>query len=163
MDLTEGNNVGHVESKLAGLGLELPAPQVFPNPNRTGAVRVGELLFVSGHPPAPLPGVRTEGRVGADMSEEEGYVAARACALNILTTVRSVVGDLDRVKRVVKLLGFVNTATGFTRQFAVMDGASDLFLALFGPDCVSTRSAIGVAELARGIPVEVEAIFQVET
>ncbi|HEY6328920.1 MAG TPA: RidA family protein [Blastocatellia bacterium] len=150
-----------IQSRLRELGITLPEPQVFPNPNRTGWVRVRDLLFVSGHPPPPLAGVKTEGKIDGDLSEEEGYEAARACAINILTTVQSAVG-LDKVKRVVKLLGFVNTTPGFNRQFAVMDGASDLFMQVFGPNAVSTRSAVGVLELARGIPVEVEAIFEIE-
>jgi enamine deaminase RidA (YjgF/YER057c/UK114 family) len=155
--------MGRVTDRLNELGLALPPPQVFPNPNRTSAVQVGELLFVSGHPPAALSGVKTAGKIPADLSEEEGYIAARACALNILTTVQNAVGDLDKVKRVVKMLGFINTVPGFEREFAVMDGASDLYLALFGPECVSTRAAVGVADLARGIPVEIEAIFRIES
>ncbi|HWP43388.1 MAG TPA: RidA family protein [Blastocatellia bacterium] len=154
--------MGRIREKIRSLGHPFPDPQVFPNRNRAGAVLVGELLFISGHPPPPLPGVRIEGKIDRDLTEEEGYIAARACALNILATVEACIGDLDRVKRVVKLLGFVNSSPGFSRQFAVVDGASDLFLSLFGPDLVSTRSAVGVLELARGIPVEIEAIFQVE-
>ena len=154
--------MGTVETKLAELGLALPDLQIFPNSNRTAFVRVGELLFLSGHPPPPLEGVRTEGKIGADMTEEEGYVAAQAVALNLMATVRAATGDLDRVKRIVKLMAFVNSAPGFTRQFAVVDGASDLLLKLYGPDAVSTRSSVGVLELARGIPVEIEAIFHVE-
>lgn len=155
--------MGRIMDKLGELGYELPPPQVFPNPNRTGAVQVGVLLFVSGHPPAPLDGVKLTGKIPADLSEEDGYIAARACALNILRTVQQALGDLDRIRRVVKLLGFINTVPGFEREFAVMDGASDLYLALFGADGVSTRAAVGVADLARGIPVEIEAVFQIET
>jgi enamine deaminase RidA (YjgF/YER057c/UK114 family) len=155
--------MGHISTRLQELGISLPEPQIFPNMNRTGWAMTGNLLFVSGHPPAALPGVKTEGKVDEDLSEKEGYDAARACAANILSTVQSALGDLDRVKRVIKLLGFINTAPGFNRQFAVMDGASDLFLEVFGPNAVSTRSAVGVLELARGIPVEVEAIFEVES
>lgn len=154
--------MGNVEATLAQLGLALPDLQIFPNPNRTAWVQVGELLFLSGHPPASGDGVRTEGKIGADMTEEEGYAAARACALNLLATVRAATGDLDRVRRVVKLTAYVNSASGFTRQFAVVDGASDLFLALYGPEAVSTRTSVGVLELARGIPVEVDALFHVE-
>jgi enamine deaminase RidA (YjgF/YER057c/UK114 family) len=150
-----------IQGKLLDLGITLPDPQVFPNPNRTGWVLAGGLLFVSGHPPPPLPGVKIEGKIDGDLSVAEGYEAARACAVNVLSTVRSAV-DLDKVKRVVKLLGFINTTPGFKRQFAVMDGASDLFLQVFGQNAVSTRSAVGVLELARGIPVEVEAIFELE-
>jgi enamine deaminase RidA (YjgF/YER057c/UK114 family) len=151
-----------VIAKLDELGLALPPIHSFPNPNRTGAVPAGELLFISGHPPASLPGVKTEGKVGSELTEEEAYLTARACALNILSTVQSVIGDLDKVKRVVKLLGFVNSAPGFARQFAVIDGASDLYVAVFGPRGVSARSAVGMFELPRRIPVEIEAIFQIE-
>jgi enamine deaminase RidA (YjgF/YER057c/UK114 family) len=151
-----------IDRKLRELGLELPPLQVFPNANRTAWALTGNLLFLSGHPPAPLPGIRIEGKVDGDLSEEEGYQAARSCAVNILSTVRAAIGDLDRVKRVVKLLGFVATTPGFTRQFAVMDGASDLFLQLFGEAAVSTRSAVGVVALSRGIPIEIEAVFEVE-
>jgi len=150
-----------IETKLTKLGLTLPPPFQYPSPNRTGCVRVGNLLFVSGHPPADLPGVKTRGKVGGDLSEEEGYRAAQAVALNILSSVKKHVGDLDRVKRVVKLLGMVNTAPGFERQFAVIDGASDLFLELWGPEFGQhARSAVGMFELPRQIPVEIEAIFE---
>jgi enamine deaminase RidA (YjgF/YER057c/UK114 family) len=150
-----------IEEKLKGLGLTLPPPFQYPSPNRTGCVQVGNLLFVSGHPPAELPGVRTRGKVGATLTEEEGYQAARAVALNMLSSVKQHVGDLDRVKRVVKLLGMVNTAPGFERQFAVIDGASDLFLALWGPEFGRhARAAVGMFELPRQIPVEIEGIFE---
>ena len=150
-----------IEEKLKGLGLTLPPPHRYPSPNRTGCVQVGSLLFVSGHPPAELPGVKTLGKVGATLSEEEGYRTARAVALNILSSVKQHVGDLDRVKRVVKLLGMVNTAPGFERQFAVIDGASDLLLELWGPEFGQhARSAVGMFELPRQIPVEIEGIFE---
>lgn len=150
-----------IEEKLAKLGLTLAPAFQYPSPNRTGCVRVGNLLFVSGHPPADLPGVKTRGKVGVDLSEEEACRAAQAVALNILSSVKKHVGDLDRVRRVVKLLGMVNTAPGFERQFAVIDGASDLFLELWGPEFGQhARSAVGMFELPRQIPVEIEAIFE---
>lgn len=155
--------MSQIEKKLADLGLQLPALQVFPNANRTAWVLTGNLLFVSGHPPSAMPGVKTEGKVDGDLTEEEGYESAKSCALNILSTVRSALGNLDRIRRVVKLLGFINTTPGFNRQFAVMDGASDLYLKLFGEERISTRAAVGVLELARGIPVEIEAIFEIES
>jgi enamine deaminase RidA (YjgF/YER057c/UK114 family) len=151
-----------IEEKLTKRGITLPPPFQYPSPNRTGCVQVGTLLFVSGHPPADLPGVKTRGKVGLDLSEEEGYRAARAVALNILSSIKKHVGDLDRVKRVVKLLGMVNTAPGFERQFAVIDGASDLFLELWGPEFGRhARAAVGMFELPRQIPVEIEGIFEV--
>lgn len=150
-----------IEEKLTGLGLTLPPAHDYPSPNRTGCVRVGNLLFVSGHPPAKLPGVKTRGKVGGDVSEEEGYKAARAAALNILSSIKKNIGALDRVKRVVKVLGMVNTSPGFERQFAVIDGASDLFLELWGPEYGQhARAAVGMFELPRQIPVEIEGIFE---
>ena len=150
-----------IEEKLTRLGVTLPPPFQYPSPNRTGCVQVGNILFVSGHPPADLPGVKASGKVGADLSEKEGYQAARAAALNILSSIKKQVADLDRVKRVVKLLGMVNTAPGFERQFAVIDGASDLLLELWGPEFGQhARSAVGMFELPRQIPVEIEGIFE---
>ena len=150
-----------IEGKIAALGYVLPEPFVYPSPNRQGTVRVGELLFASGHPPCEAHGVPLRGKVGGDVPEEVAYAVARSCALNILASVRQAVGDLDRVRQVVKVVGYVNTAPGFERQFAVIDGASDLFLALWGERGVHTRSAVGVYELPRGFPVEVEAVFHV--
>ncbi|HLH22035.1 MAG TPA: RidA family protein [Chloroflexota bacterium] len=151
-----------IEAKIAEMGYVLPAPFVYPSPNRRGTVRVGNLLFASGHPPSEAHRVPLRGKVGGDVSEAVAYAAARSCALNILASVRQALGDLDRVRQVVKVTGYVNTAPGFERQFAVIDGASDLFLALWGEQGSHTRSAVGVFELPRGFPVEVEAVFGVE-
>jgi enamine deaminase RidA (YjgF/YER057c/UK114 family) len=151
-----------IEAKLAEMGYTLPPPFVYPSPNRRGTVRVGDLLFASGHPPSETHGVPLRGKVGGDVGEEVAYATARSCALNILASVRAALGDLDRVRQVVKVVGYVNTAPGFERQFAVIDGASDLFLALWGEQGSHTRSAVGVFELPRGFPVEVEAVFAVE-
>lgn len=153
-----------IEGKMAKLGLSLPPPFQYPSPNRTGCVQVGNFLFVSGHGPAEISGVKTKGKVGGELTEQEGYQAARACALSILSSMEQFLRDLDRVKRVVKVLGMVNTAPGFERQFAVIDGASDLFLELWGPEYGQhTRSAVGMFELPRGIPVEVEGIFELNS
>ena len=148
-----------IEARIAELGYQLPPPFVYPSPNRRGTVRAGELLFASGHPPSEHHGVPLRGKVGNDLSEEVAYATARSCALNILASVRQALGDLDRVRQVVKVVGYVNSAPGFERQFAVIDGASDLFLALWGEHGSHTRSAVGVFELPRGFPVEVEAVF----
>lgn len=151
-----------IEAKLAEMGLVLPAPKEWPSANRTGYVRVSDTLFVSGHGPGGVPDVVTHGKVGAEVSERDAYFTARACALSMLASVREKLGDLDQVKRVVKLLGLVNSAPGFDRQFAVIDGASDLFLALWGDEYGQhARAAFGVAELPRTIPVEIEGIFEV--
>jgi enamine deaminase RidA (YjgF/YER057c/UK114 family) len=151
---------GRIESKLKAMGLELPKPFVYPKPNRRGCVAVDRLLFVSGHPPPDLPGIRTRGKIDKDISVEEGYAAARACGLLMLASVKAEIGDLDRVERIAKVLAFVNASPGFESPFAVIDGASDLFHGLWGPEKGQhARSAVGVAELPRGIPLEIEAIF----
>ncbi|MBM3572093.1 MAG: RidA family protein [Alphaproteobacteria bacterium] len=150
-----------IESRLASLGIALPKPFDYPNPNRTGCVRVDRLLFCSGHPPAPAHGKFPSGKVGADVSEAEGYQYARSAALMILSSARRMLGSLDHVKRIVKVTGMVNVAPGFQRAFAVVDGASDLFFQVWGDShgC-HARSAVGVAELPRGFPVEVEAVLE---
>ena len=155
--------MGVIEDKLAKLGLALPAPFRFPSPNRTGCVQVGDLLFVSGHGPGPtdLPGVKTRGKVGSEVSEQEAYQTARAVALSMLSSIKREIGDLDRVKRVVRLFGMVNSAPNFDRQPAVIDGASDLFLELWGPvNGQHARSAVGMAERPHRIPVEINGEFE---
>lgn len=144
-------------------GLTLPEPFTYPSSNRTGCVQVGRLLFTSGHPPPQDFGVTVFGKVGADVSEEEAYRTARATALHILASVKKQLGSLDRIRRVVKVTGMVNSAPGFDRQFAVIDGASDTFCELFGPERGQhARSAVGMFELPRGFCMEIEAIFEVD-
>ena len=150
-----------IEQKLQKLGLFLPPPHEFPNPNRTGCTKVANLLFVSGHPPASVPGIKIKGKVSVDVSEEEAYSAAQYAALNILSSIKRLLGDLDEIRAVVKIFGMVNSSPGFNRQFAVIDGASDLFLKLWGPaNGQHARSAVGMFELPRNIPVEIEGIFE---
>lgn len=149
-----------VYEKLASLGLSLPNP-----PPRGGIYRpvrqAGNLLYVSGQG-ATRGGVPAlVGHVGAECTVEQGQEAARLCALNCLAVLHDYLGDLGRVKSLVKLLGFVASAPGFTQQPLVMNGASQLFLDLYGEDGVGARSAIGVSELPGGIPVEIEFIFEI--
>ena len=152
-----------VEDKIKASGLELPEPFAFPNPNRVGCVRVGNLLYVSGHPPAKQRGIMTEGKVEADVPEADAVFTAQACALNMLASIKKEIGSLERIKRVVKINGMVNSSPGFIRQFAVIDGASDLFVTLFGlENGRHARSAVGMAELPRNIPVEVEGVFELK-
>lgn len=132
-----------------------------PVANFIRARQVGDLLFVSGHGPVRADGSRTVGKVGSDLGVEEAKAAARLTGLNMLASVREHLGSLDRVKTVVKVLGMVNSAPGFDRQPAVMDGFSDLMVEVFGDDGRHARSAVGMAELPFGIPVEVEMIVQV--
>lgn len=149
------------DERLADLGLLLqPTP---PRGTYVPAVCVGDLLFVSGH--GPLRDGRPEliGRVPSQVSEPEARAAARLTAAQCLGTIRAELGTLDRVDRVVKLLGMVNADAGFERHPQVMDGASELLLEVFGERGAHARSAVGVASLPFGIPVEIEMIVQVRT
>jgi enamine deaminase RidA (YjgF/YER057c/UK114 family) len=148
------------ESRLTELGITLP-PTRPPVANFVSTKQVGDLLYVAGHGPWHDDGSRTQGKVGSDLTVEEGYAAARLTGLNILATVRQALGSLDRVVQVVKVLGMVNSAPGFVRQPEVINGFSDLMVEVFGDDGRHARSAVGMAELPTNIPVEVEAILQV--
>lgn len=160
-----------IEHRLAELGLELPRPLRTPSglelpfpwvrlwPGTPGRA------FVSGHGPLQPDGTLTPllGKVGAGLTEEQGYAAARATALAMLASLRQALGDLDRVTGWLRVFGMVNTAPGFTRTPAVINGFSDLIIELWGPDAgPHARSAIGVAELPFGIPVEIEAEVAVD-
>jgi enamine deaminase RidA (YjgF/YER057c/UK114 family) len=150
------------EARIKELGLTLPQP---PKPLGTyvPGVRVGHLLFLSGHGPTRVDGVPgMRGKVGRDLSMEDGYKAAREVGLNLLGTARALLGSLDKVKRVVKVLGMVNSAEGFGEQPKVINGFSDLMVEVFGENGRHARSAVGMAELPLGIPVEIEMILEVE-
>lgn len=153
-----------IENKLKTMGLTLPGTHPYPNPNRTGCVRVGSILFLSGHGTsrAEMPiECKSKGKVGSEVTEEEAYVAAKAVALNMLGTIKAEVGDLDRVRRVIRLYGMINSAPGFERQFAVLDGASDLFYELWGPEFGRhARAAVGIAELPRRSVLEIMGEFE---
>ena len=155
--------MSQIENKLREMGYALPAPFKFPNPNRTGCVQVGKVVFVSGHGRdlPDWPGVKHHGKVPTEVSVEEGYATARAVGLSILASLKAQFGDLDRIKRVVRLFGMVNVAPGFDRMPNVIDGASDFFFELLGPvNGQHARTAIGVAELPHGIPVEINGEFE---
>ena len=145
--------------KLAELGLSLPAVAA-PLASYVPAVRSGAHVYVSGQLPIADGELLATGRVGAEITPEQGAELARRCALNALAAADALVG-LDAVVRVVKVVGFVASASGFTGQPAVVNGASELFGAVFGEAGRHARSAVGVAELPLGAPVEVEAIFEV--
>jgi len=147
--------------RLAELGLELP-PVTPPVAAYVPAVQTGNHVYVSGQVPVAEGKVLATGKVGAEVNAEEAKKLARRCALNALAAVDALVG-LDRVTRVVKVVGFVASASGFTGQPGVINGASELFGEVFGPAGQHARSAVGVAELPLGVPVEVEAIFEVRT
>jgi enamine deaminase RidA (YjgF/YER057c/UK114 family) len=145
--------------RLAELGLELP-PVTPPVAAYVPAVQTGNHVYVSGQVPVVDGNLLAAGKVGAEVNSDEAKELARRCALNALAAVDALVG-LDRVTRVVKVVGFVASASGFTGQPAVINGASELFGEVFGPAGQHARSAVGVAELPLGAPVEVEAIFEV--
>lgn len=156
--------MGVIESKLARMGLALPPVHPYPSPNRIPCVQVGDILFLGGHSTARHPlmlGAKNTGKVGLEVTEEQAKTAARAVALQILASIKAQIGDLDRLKRVIRLHGMVNSAPGFERQFAVIDGASDLFYELFGPQRgAHARSAVGVAELPRRSILEIVGEFE---
>ncbi|MBI2912852.1 MAG: RidA family protein [Chloroflexi bacterium] len=150
-----------VEQRLQELGHELPpAPPAMAN--YVTAVRSGSLIFLSGH--GPLQGGRPVyvGKVGRDLDTDTARKAAELTALNLLATLKAQLGDLDRVRRVVKLLGFVNCTPEFGQQPQVINGASDLLVAVFGEKGRHARSAVGADSLPAGIPVEIEMVVEVE-
>ena len=149
------------EARLKELGITLPQPSK-PVANYIPAVRVGNLLFLAGHGPIRDGKAVTRGKLGRDLSVEDGYKVAREVGLNLLASARAALGSLDRVKRVVKVLGMVASAEGFTDQPKVINGFSDLIVELFGENGRHARSAVGMAELPMGIPVEIEMILEVE-
>jgi enamine deaminase RidA (YjgF/YER057c/UK114 family) len=150
------------EVRIKELGLSLPQPPK-PGGNYIPGVRVGHLLYLSGHGPSRVDGVpAARGKVGRDLSVEEAYKVAREVGINLLGTARSLLGSLDKVKRVVKVLGMVNSAEGFGDQPKVINGFSDLMVEVFGENGRHARSAVGMAELPSSIPVEIEMILEVE-
>ena len=157
--------MGQIEQKLRAMGLALPETHPYPNPNRTSCVQVGNVLYLSGHGSGRHPmadKIKCHGKVGADVTEKEAYQTARAVALLMMSSIKQHVGDLDRVKRVIRLFGMVNSAPGFERQFAVIDGASDLFYELWGPQYGKhARAAVGIAELPRRAVLEIMGEFEI--
>jgi enamine deaminase RidA (YjgF/YER057c/UK114 family) len=152
--------LGSPEQRLRELGLRLPEVTP-PTATFVPTVQVGDLLFVAGHTPRDDKGQTITGKLGSDLTVEQGQAAARNVALRILAVVRQAVGSLDRVARLVKTLGMVNCTPDFTQQPQVINGFSDLIVEVFGPTLGrGTRSAVGMASLPGGAAVEVEAIFQ---
>lgn len=150
-----------VEARLAELGLELPEVAT-PAGSYVPAVISGNLVFTAGQIPLVDGKLMAEGRLGAEISPEEGKQIAQRCALNAIAAVKSVLGDLGRVKRVVKVVGFVASTPEFTAQPSVVNGASELLQAAFGDAGIHARSAVGVAVLPLNSPVEVELIVEFE-
>ncbi len=152
---------GIVEKKLQELGITLQDPRA-PMANYVPFVRTGNLLNVSGQICLDSEGkLVAKSRLGDGVSIEDGQKAARACAINLLAQVKAALGDLDKVTRVVRLGGFINSAPGFTEGPKVMNGASDLMVAVFGDKGKHARSTVGVAALPADAAVEVEGVFEV--
>jgi enamine deaminase RidA (YjgF/YER057c/UK114 family) len=151
--------MGRVDDRLAELGITLPEPFP-PAGNYTSSSRTGDLLFVGGH--GPIDGSRPiVGKVGTDLTLEEGRNAARVTALSILAAMRADLGSLDHVDQIVKVFGMVNAGATFDQTPAVIDGCSDLLVDVFGDRGRHTRSAVGLAALPFGIAVEIELMARV--
>ena len=148
------------EARLKELGITLPTPGA-PIANYVNAVQTGNLMFLAGKGPLPQDGKDVVGRLGKDMTIEQGYQAARSTAIAHLAVLKKELGDLKRVARIVKVLGMVNSDPAFTQQPAVVNGYSDLMVAVFGEKGKHARSAVGMATLPGGIPVEVEVIVEI--
>lgn len=151
-----------IEARIAELGYVLPDP-----PQPVGAYlpaqQIGELLFLSGTTCYVDGGLLYTGRVGKELTVEEGFAAARQTVLNLLSVIKATLGDLDRVVKVVKLNGYVNSAPDFDRQPAVINGASELLQEVFGECGRHARTSIGVSDLPGHIPVEIELLVQVRS
>jgi enamine deaminase RidA (YjgF/YER057c/UK114 family) len=153
---------GAIERRLAELGLTLPKPRTTSVANLDKTVQTGNLLFVSGHGPRNVDNeIMYTGKLGAEISEEQGYDAARLCVLGCLTSVSLALGSLDRVTRVVKALGYIASDPGFYKQPQVMNGATDLLVDIFGDRGRPSRAAIGVAVIPHNMAMEVELILEV--
>lgn len=149
------------EDKIKSLGITLPAP-TSPVANYVKFVRTGNLIFLSGHGPANTDGKYSTGKLGKDLSIEEGYAAAKLTGINLLSTLKSAVGDLSKVKRIIKVLGMVNSTDQFSDQPKVINGFSDLMVVIFGEKGKHARSAVGMASLPMNMAVEIEMIVEVE-
>ena len=147
------------EERLQELGIELPEAKPFHPAVALGVITEGNLLYLSGSTPKSP---ELKGRVGEALTVEQGYQAARECAIAQIAIARSVLGDLSRIRRVVKVLGMVNAAPGFADTPAVIHGASELYHTVFGEKGVHARSAVGLQALPGDVAVEVETIFEVE-
>ena len=150
-----------IEARLKELKIELP-PVPKPGGNYVHAVRTGNLLFLAGKGPSNPDGSVPKGKVGRDVATADAYRHARSVGLVLLAVMKETLGSLDRVRRVVKVLGMVNSAPEFGEQPAVVNGCSDLFVEVFGEQGRHARSAVGMGALPGGITVEIEVIVEVE-
>lgn len=154
--------MGSIDARLKELKIEVPTPAA-PVANYVGWVRTGNLVFTAGQVPLKDGKFLYQGKVGGEVSLEEAVEAARLCAINIIAQVKAACsGDLDKVRRVVKLVGFVNGVPGFADHPKVINGASDLMVAVFGDKGKHARSAVGAGSLPLNLAVEIEAVVEVD-
>ena len=151
-----------IEAKLESLKLKLPQL-----PGSKGiyksCLQVGNLVYVSGHVSIETDGSFIRGKLGLDVTEEQGMVAARQCGLAMLTSLKKFLGDLDRIKSVVKLLGMVNATPEYTNHPVIINGCSTLFADIWGDQGIGVRSAVGMGSLPGNVAVEIEGIFEIHT
>ena len=161
MTTQQNGTLVNAEQRLKELGIQLhpPAPPVA---NYVNAVRSGNLVFLAGHGPLKPDGSYMTGKVGRDINLEEAKEAARLTAIDLLSSLKAEIGDLNKVKRIVKVLGMVNSDESFTDQPQVINGCSDLLVSIFGDRGRHARAAVGMVSLPFGIPVEIEMIIEVE-
>lgn len=155
-----GQRPPDVETKLRSMGIELAAAPA-PVANYVRAVRTGNLVFLAGHPPIQPGGELVRGKLGQSLTVEEGYQAARLAGLALLASLKSEIGDLNKVSRIVKVTGMVNATSSFSEQSQVINGCSDLLVEIFGDRGKHARAAVGMASLPLGMAVEIEMIVEV--
>ncbi len=148
------------EQKIKELGIELPAGTA-PAANYANAVRTGNLLFIAGKAPLPVAGKMPKGRLGQEYSTEQGYEFAKSACVDLIAVMKSELGSLDNVARIVELQGFVNAVESFEEHPKVMNGASDLLVAVFGEKGVHARSVLGATSLRGGLPIILKAVIEV--
>jgi enamine deaminase RidA (YjgF/YER057c/UK114 family) len=154
--------MGQIDKRLAELGITLPVPAK-PVANYVGWVRTGNLVYTAGQVPLKDGKIEYQGKLGKDYTVEQGAEAARICAINVVAQLKDAVGgDLDRIKRIVKVVGFVNGVPDFVDHPKVINGASDLIVEIFGDKGKHARSAVGSGSLPVNVAVEVEAVAEVE-
>lgn len=149
-----------VDARLRELGIELPQPPK-PVANYVNGVQTGKLIFLAGKGPKRADGTEIRGKLGRELTIEEGYEAARITAINQLAVLKAMLGDLNKVKRIVKVLGMVNSAPDFSEQPAVINGFSDLMVEVFGDRGRHARAAVGMAALPRNQAVEIELVVEI--
>ena len=150
----------NINQKLADMGITLPETPK-PVAAYVPAIKIDNWVYTSGQLPMVRAELKFKGKLGKEITKEQGYLAAKICALNALSAIKSVIGDLDQIEQIVKVVGFVNSAPGFTEQPAVINGASEFLKEIFGEKGAHARSAVGVAELPLGASVELEIILKV--